>query len=192
MSSARADLAVGTRSAHLRLHRHRWISQLASPTLTMETYSGLIAGYHLFFRHVEEIRRKSGVYPELSMREAIDALKTDQDAFATSPVRPVNDVPLIFSTTSEILGALYVLHGSRFGAQVLAKNIMTILPAAPVAYFLSSPSKTQWRNLLSSLETNGKSETERYRLIAAANLTFDAFGRHITACMAGFDGVSTG
>jgi heme oxygenase len=71
-----------------------------------------------------------------------------------------------------LLGALYVLEGSRFGGAVLARR----LPAAAPARFLGAPSEPHaWRALVSAMDRHLGSEPALAAAVAAARAVFAAF-----------------
>lgn len=74
-----------------------------------------------------------------------------------------------FRSASDILGAMYVLEGSRLGARVLLKRVE---PVHRAREFLSANDTALWHSFLTKLET----ETEDVRhAIRAARVAFLAF-----------------
>lgn len=180
MKDCRAILAARTRHAHEALHDHEWIGQLSSPALRYETYRSLLRAYYLFFHHVEETRHASRVFHALSLSQAIHALRRDLILMSAEDLGGAPHVPLTLTTDYEILGALYVLHGSRFGARILARNVSSTLPGVPATFLNCNVPKVQWNTLLKNLDRVGSSAQAVAPIVSAANRTFRAFGDHVT------------
>lgn len=72
----------------------------------------------------------------------------------------------------EMLGALYVLEGSRLGGKIL----MRAVPASFPASFLSWESSATWRAFLTQLDQILDTEERRGRAIDAARNVFSIFG----------------
>ncbi len=76
-----------------------------------------------------------------------------------------------FREREEILGAIYVLEGSRLGGRVLARSVPADLPRS----FIGTTDKGLWRNLIEILDKLLISEEQRRLAIGAARRVFALF-----------------
>ncbi|WP_343343024.1 biliverdin-producing heme oxygenase [Sphingomicrobium sp. XHP0239] len=97
------------------------------------------------------------------------ALVADLDALGERIPTPVR-VPS-FLGPPDILGALYVLEGSRLGGKMLVKQVPDALPTA----FLSHRPPLAWRDFVALLEQNLASPVDRAVALRAAEAAFDVF-----------------
>jgi heme oxygenase len=80
----------------------------------------------------------------------------------------------ILRETADVLGALYVLEGSRFGGAVLARRLRQGMPAR----FLSDASDPHiWRSLITLMDRHLSSESAFAAALVAARAVFAAFER---------------
>jgi len=174
-------LATRTRKVHLVLHRHPWISLLGSPALTLWQYGAILSAYHRFHVHVDMTAAENASAPALSLRPARERLKADIDCLDLHEDSGLaNPVPLSLSSSRQVLGALYVLHGSSFGASVLNRNVRKVLPAAPRHYLGAGADRDCWEQLNQELERHSEDELARHDILDGARATFQAFGEHVT------------
>ena len=99
------------------------------------------------------------------------AIVADLDALGTPLPAPVA-VPSIIGEP-DMLGALYVLEGSRLGGKMLARQVAAGLPTA----FLSHRPPLTWADFVSLLEQKLQSPVDQAVALRAANEAFDAFSR---------------
>lgn len=83
------------------------------------------------------------------------------------PALPVPD----FASTPEILGALYVIEGSRLGGAMLARQVPRDLPCR----FLSDNDSSRWRSLIALIELELLSPATQAAALSAARATFALF-----------------
>ncbi len=183
--SVRQMLATRTRKVHLELHEHLWIASLGKPELTLCRYAAVLGAYHRFYTHVEQACSNHPVPPNLSIRPARERLDADMDCLAArhaSEPTPSAALPveLEFKDPLEALGALYVLHGSGFGATILNRNVRDVLPDAPRHFLAAGTERDLWQQLNQELERACHDDLARARILAGANATFQAFGRYVT------------
>ncbi|WP_375398637.1 biliverdin-producing heme oxygenase [uncultured Sphingomonas sp.] len=76
-----------------------------------------------------------------------------------------------FDTAAALLGALYVLEGSRLGGTLLKRSVAPGLPAS----FLGGGDSAAWRSLLALLDDKLGTAVARGRAIAAAGAVFALF-----------------
>lgn len=102
-------------------------------------------------------------------RRRSDALTGDLAALGVAPPRPLAAPPL--ADAEAVLGALYVLEGSRLGGSLLARGVPDDFPRA----FLAPAHSALWRGLLAMLENRLVTEGQRANAIAAARAVFALF-----------------
>lgn len=77
----------------------------------------------------------------------------------------------LFRSREEILGAIYVLEGSRLGGRMLARSVPPDLPHR----FLATSGSAMWRNLIEVLDKLLISDDQLKLAIDAARRTFALF-----------------
>ncbi len=132
--SVRQVLAEATGPDHIELHGNPWIASLAGSDLTRDRYRVILGAYRAFFALAEAERRAKDVFSDLSLANPIAALDRD---LADAPRRLHAEPKLPMdctATPAAILGLLYVLHGSGFGARVLGANVKKSCPRFRVTF----------------------------------------------------------
>lgn len=173
--SVRQQLAEFTQSVHLELHEHPWISQLALPQISEAHYYLIMSAYRQFYSTVERQRQQLSVFDELSLTPAVKALDIDC-AHLSSEISSISNNALKLLTPTEILGSLYVLHGARFGAKLMQRNITQNLPHASQHFLSLNTSHRVWRLLIHHLEQQSSPKA----MFNAAKQTFIHFGEFVT------------
>lgn len=111
------------------------------------------------------------VIPEFEASRRAPALLADLDALAVALPDPIAIQPLLGEP--DILGASYVLEGSRLGAKMLVRGVADGLPTA----FLSHQGGIGWKKFVALLEQKLASPVDRAVAERAALRTFDDFTR---------------
>lgn len=111
----------------------------------------------------------NAIVPDWPERRRAHLLRADLSALG-APARACEGA-LGLATAEEILGAVYVLEGSRLGGGVLARSV----PAHFPTQFLSGADGRRWRALLEILERVLISEPQRISAIGAARRVFALF-----------------
>lgn len=108
--------------------------------------------------------------PDWSARRRADLLIADLEALAR-PI-PLEWPTYRLDTEADLLGALYILEGSRLGGAMLKRQV----PAAAPRRFLDAPQPPgAWRNLLILLDNRLRNEDEAAGAIGAARGVFGLF-----------------
>lgn len=170
---------TGDAGAHVLLraataaHHHRVDAAFASARL------GVAAGYGAFLRAqaaahlpVEAALAAGGVgaiVTDWSARRRGGLLRDDLAALGL-------DVPpaagaIVLDTDAALLGALYVIEGSRLGGTLLKRSVAPGLPAT----FLGGGGSGAWRSLLTLLDDRLTTDPDRAAAIRAAGAVFDLF-----------------
>lgn len=178
--SIRQALAEHTRTAHETLHQHRWISCLTNSSLTEDRYYCILNAYLQFYRHVEFERCQLETLEEFNLQDAINFLESDTSEAKRSNHDCLSTARLSLVNANATLGALYVLHGARFGAAILNKQVSETLPNVPRQFLENSTSRQQWRDLTDTIESLATDEVAQKDLFSSADLTFLAFGKSVT------------
>ncbi|WEK56636.1 MAG: biliverdin-producing heme oxygenase [Candidatus Brevundimonas phytovorans] len=113
---------------------------------------------------------EAGAYlPDWPERRRSAALRSDLSLMGLALPEPASVTP--FRGEAEILGAIYVLEGSRLGAAVLIRSVSENLPRS----FLSSGNPAAWRALASVLDERLSSPDRFDRAASAACSVFTVF-----------------
>ncbi|NNK15684.1 MAG: biliverdin-producing heme oxygenase [Sulfitobacter sp.] len=179
-SDVRQALAEATAPAHRALHVHPWIARLNAPDLSVQVYRQILSAYYSIYAEVEARRVAADVYVGLGLGPAVSALAADISALEMGRATRWYPVSAAWMEPVEILGALYVLHGSGFGARVLNASIARNLPAVPRNYFALGTSPILWRNLKGALQAFADKPAGQEKLIESANATFLRVGQAVT------------
>lgn len=126
--SVRDTLKTATFDSHQALHRHALFSRLIAPDLTKEHYIAANLALLGTFQSIEAARTMEDVWPRLHLSAQIAALSEDVEG-ATAPIADIS-----LDSAPAILGALYVAHGSAFGARLMARAVAYALPDVSRAY----------------------------------------------------------
>ncbi|MCJ8190327.1 biliverdin-producing heme oxygenase [Sphingomicrobium aestuariivivum] len=111
------------------------------------------------------------VIPDWPAHRRGPAILADLEAMGHDLPPPVAIQPVL--GTPDILGAAYVLEGSRLGGEVIRRGLPEGMPTA----FLRHPSPTRWPDFVALLEQNLASPVDRAVAERAAILAFEAFAR---------------
>ncbi len=166
--SARFDLRAATSHAHERLDARFSTFDLAHPV----DYGAFLRAQAGAFFPMEDALDAAGaqnVIADWPERRRSAALRADLAALDLPEPAPV-PVPALASDAA-ILGALYVLEGSRLGGAMLVRRVPDTWPRS----FLTSGNPTLWRALVGVLDERLSSPTDIAAASAAATSVFEAF-----------------
>lgn len=82
--------------------------------------------------------------------------------------------PLDLQSDAAVLGAIYVLEGSRLGGAMLARNVPMDLPAR---FIRSASEPKRWQGLIKVLDHHLVTPSQRDTAVDAARTVFDLFWR---------------
>ncbi|WP_299500553.1 biliverdin-producing heme oxygenase [uncultured Roseobacter sp.] len=183
----RRTLAAATEQDHQALHDHPWISRLADKTLVLEDYGKILGSYCLFFKGIETSRSAADTFTGLSVNRAVEALEADLFELGIQPFTPEQQALPNPVAPPEILAALYVLHGSGFGARHLNNNVKEVLPNAPRGYLSAGTDPKVWRLLVQELDLTGADPVAQLLLISATSMMFRSFGTFVRSYCEKYD-----
>jgi heme oxygenase len=167
-ASARMSLRDATSQHHQRVD-----AAFSSVTLSdRESYARFLlaqAAAHIPAEHALERGGIAAVIPDWPTRRRSAALEADLAEVGESIPRPIGD--LVLDGEAALLGALYVLEGSRLGGTVLKRA----LPAGFPARFLGGVDSAAWRSLLERLDARLHDDADLQRAITAAGDVFALF-----------------
>lgn len=178
-SGLRRAIAASTRERHERLHVHPLFARLLGPALDPADYGAALEVFRAAFGGLESIRSRLGVWPRFSLARQVEALGLDlqqlelerRECLSTSH-DTAHDTHVALRDADACLGALYVLHGSSFGAQVLRDAIARSLPSAPRAFLGLRPDPGAWAALTEELARPERSEASVAGLFEGAHAMF--------------------
>lgn len=145
--SARAALRAATAADHDRVDTIFSRYDLSSGS----DYGAFLCAQASALLPIEEALDEAGaeqVVPDWPVRRRANLLKADLDALHIPLPEPLPARPIIIGKAS-ILGAVYVLEGSRLGGAVLKRGLAE---GAPKRFLDARQDAGSWRKLLKSLD----------------------------------------
>lgn len=137
------------------------------------------ADAHLAVEDALDRSDAAAVLPDWPERRRAALLRADLAELGEAPP-PLAQVAL-FDTPAAVLGAVYVLEGSRLGGRLLQRSVPADLPTR----FLGASNPAAWRALLTLLDERLTDDHERRAAIQAATNVFQLFQdsgqRHLKA-----------
>lgn len=175
-ASVRSFLATMTGEEHQALHDHPLFSKLVSEDLTAGEYMACIAAQHRAFQGTEAARQRLNAHEDFTLMPQISAMSDDlgtpSDAAPALPLR----------SADEVLGALYVAHGSQFGRAVIRRALQANLPQEPRAYFDMPTDAGAWRSFLQEMEATQPDHSDA--ILRGATLAFERMHQEADAAQA--------
>lgn len=169
-----------TRSEH---HAIEGIMPFARPGFDRAGYQALLERFYAFYQPLEEkfldsadLRERGFDY---SARVKTPLLEQDIRNLGGEPARvapaPASALPA-FSSSDELLGALYVVEGSTLGGQVLSKNLSEKLHLndEQTSFYSSYGVSTgqKWAEFLAFLKAQNGDSAKNARVLEGARETF--------------------
>jgi heme oxygenase len=127
------------------------------------------AAAHLPTEQALELGGIARLVPDWAQRRRSDSLEADLGSLGLDIPAPAG-APA-FTTPEALLGALYVLEGSRLGGTLLKRAV----PAGFPTRFLGNVDSSAWQALLAQLDDQLDSDAQRAAAIAAARQVFELF-----------------
>ncbi|MEG3125616.1 biliverdin-producing heme oxygenase [Sphingomonas sp. GB1N7] len=176
MSGAREALRRETRDCHDRVDAVYSTFRLD----TREGYGAFLAAQaaaHIPCEAALDHAQAERIVPDWPMRRRAALLMQDLAGigFPASAFR----IEPQFETEPAVLGAIYVLEGSRLGGAMLVRSVPTDLPHR----FLGASVPGAWRNLMQFIDARLRSDAEIGEAVAAARTVFGLFERAGQASM---------
>ena len=180
-------LKSATETAHRKLERVSFASEIMSQQLSQEQYSVLILKNRLIYRHLEPLLNNAlSVHnsPGLTAFTSERLADLNQDAtYFTNPKLPVQGkahLEINLDSLPEILGLLYVLEGSRLGGNVIVKALQKneFLKDFPNFHFYKQEGidiRSRWMSLMQIGNPLLQDEADSKMAAEAANVVFDYF-----------------
>lgn len=167
-SNARAMLRAATADCHERVDAIFSRADLAD----RDGYGRFLLSQADAFLPIERALDRDGieqVVPDWAARKRAPALLADLAALGLEG--PAGEGEMIFATEPALLGALYVLDGSRLGGALLKRSVSPELPTT----FLSAHDSAAWRGLLQIIDDRIRTDADRRAATEAARGVFAAF-----------------
>lgn len=169
-TSVRAALRAGTADWHDRVDAIFSRADLSDPV----SYGRFLSAQAAAYLPVEADLEAAGIGNILAdwpLRKRADLIRSDLEALSLPVPQPEDGPPL--SGVPTLLGAVYVLEGSRLGAAVLNRSVADSLPRS----FLSASRPAAWRELISVLDERLASPEDIAAAVRAACDVFAIFER---------------
>ena len=181
-------LRSATEHLHRALHEHPLIDDLlTSPSL--QNYQAVLEGFHRYYEIAEPIivgsARELGFaeqYPvaqrEKWLRADLKSLGCHLEGFSSSRV----NVPVVkLRSVADLVGCLYVVHGSALGGRTILRMISSLTIGRSCQFFTGEGEKiaVRWKEFQHFADCTCGSEQAKNNAIIAAKQTF----RSIYACL---------
>ena len=166
--TARQALRTATAEDHERVDRAFSGFDLAD----RDSYAAFLQAQAVAFLPVEaaiDAANPQDLMPDWPQRRRASLLRADFDALGIEAPGAIS--PPRIAGAEEILGAIYVLEGSRLGGQLLARQVPAGFPRA----FIGASDPARWRKLIEMLDSTLVSEQQRQQAIYAARMVFGLF-----------------
>jgi heme oxygenase len=140
---------------------------------TTAGYGAFLQAQSACVKPIEDLLTDAGIgalIPDWPARRRASLLAADLHALALAEDPAVASPHLV--QDSELLGAIYVLEGSRFGGAVLSRRVVA---GAPLRFMTASAPPRAWSNLLETLDRNLIGAPEFAMAISAARAVFRCF-----------------
>ena len=170
MTAARAALRARTRALHDDVDRRFGGFDLACP----DNYARFLRAHAAAFLPVEAALETAGIVdllPDWPARRRGERLRADLIAMDV-PLPPALASPPRLGSEAALLGAAYVLEGSRLGGALLARQVA---PGLPRDYLAAPQPPGGWRMLLEKLEATLYDEDRIAAATIAASAVFASF-----------------
>lgn len=168
--SARFALREATAAAHERVDSLFSALDLADPH-AYRTFLAAQAAAHIPVEEAIEANGIEALLPDWPERRRAPLIRNDLGALGV-PEPPLESPPEL-SGEAAMLGAAYVLEGSRLGGQLLHRSVAPGLPSS----FLAASSPSAWRALVSALDDRLAIRKDIDAAISAACDVFSTFER---------------
>lgn len=176
--TARSVLRAGTTPYHDRVD-HLFSSLRLDERSGYAAFLLAQAAAHITVERALTLGGVVAFVPDWAARQRSDLLRDDLAQLGLEPPEPAGAI--VLEGEAALLGALYVLEGSRLGGTVLKRA----LPPAFPARFLGGVDSAAWRRLLGILDARLDTEPRRAAAVMAACAVFALFEvsgqRHVTA-----------
>lgn len=174
--SPRFALKAVTAEAHERLDARFSGLDLAD----RDDYAAFLLSQAGAFLPIEAALDRAGMgalIPDWPTRRRAAALLADLAALGLQPPATIPAPPL--SSTADMLGAAYVLEGSRLGGTILARTVPEALPRT----FLEPGNPLAWRAFVTVLDERLSSQADLQEAARTAAAVFEAFSAAASAIL---------
>ncbi|KQS01847.1 hypothetical protein ASG11_13545 [Sphingomonas sp. Leaf357] len=168
MSGAREALRRETRDCHDRVDAIYSTFELS----TRQGYGAFLAtqaAAHVPCEAALDRARAERIVPDWPARRRAALL--EQDLVGIGFPAPAFGIEPRFETAPAVLGAIYVLEGSRLGGAMLVRSVPTELPRS----FLGASVPGAWRFLMQLIDGRLRSDEEIGEAVVAARTVFELF-----------------
>jgi len=172
--SVRSQIANATQQVHEALHVHPVVGRLIAPDISLDEYRAIMQAYMSFYQGAEVVRTRYALMPALSFEQDLECLNKD---LGHAGIMAPSIIPV--SSSLQSLGMLYVLHGSRFGAIAIYRNLKMALARHEHSFFRQRPDKFTWQSLLARLEEQQGQSADVSEITAGSKKTFGAFDKRL-------------
>jgi len=174
--TARAALRAATADEHRRVDAAFSRFHLGSETGYRDFLLAQAGGFLPIEAALDEAEAET-ILPDWAERRRSDLLRADLAALNVTPPEPFS-APSFLSIKASMLGAIYVLEGSRLGGAVLKKAVPSHFPRR---FLEARQAAGSWRKLLQTLDEFLIRPGDLEAAVAAAKEVFARFERAANA-----------
>jgi heme oxygenase len=162
MTTLAEQLRQATRASHQQLDRHPLLRPLIQPGISRAAYAAALAALHGPMSYleglIEQLLQGMAEPPPYALRCA--TLSEDLNQLQRQPW-PYRGPIIALENRAQMIGALYVLEGSRLGGFAIAKRLRQDSPELPRRFFDSGGQPNwpaYWQPLLASVDDSEQAE----------------------------------
>ena len=180
-------LRVQTATYHTELEEAGLSSKLMDTELTIETYKKILIAFYGFIIPAEKhyYTNLQHTFPRLANYKRGGLLEQDL-LFLGLSKNDINNLPQFmgspFIKTSDIIGCLYVLEGSKLGGQMISKHVkhkLKFIDEEGSKFFSAHGAETgyYWKEFIDILSRFAVDTIQEEAIIDGAQQTFENFGK---------------
>lgn len=125
----------------------------------------------------------ASIIPDWQRRRRAGQLRADLEEMELEPLSPIDEAA--YHSEEALLGAAYVLEGSRLGGTLLKRSVPSAFPTR----FLGNADSAAWQSLLRCLNEGLDTPSKRATAIVSARSVFELFEasgrRHLNPAYSG-------
>ncbi len=177
-------LRAATAPAHEALDHHALLAPLVTDALDEAAYGRALAALHAPQARLEaEVAGAiDALAPGYGFTRRVADLRADLAALGREPSDDSGIRTPGLATPAGLVGALYVLEGSRFGGAMIARHVRRVLGEdTPVRFFAGDGVGRHWRAFW-DLADGLCGPADHAPAAAAAEAAFEAFRAHLDRC----------
>lgn len=168
-----------TQAIHTALHTNPAILQLLGPELATKDYANILSCYYRFINTIESRRKTSKNWAQFSLENELTYLANDLENLDVNPINIATLDSNWIQNRYQLLGALYVFHGSKAGSSIMSSTIKKYNPHFPCQFLSIKSNQQQWKILMLTINAIAENSDSGQLLTEATLDTFKMFDTHL-------------